>query len=95
MLVLKNIFNFIAKYNIQIHIERCSYRDGFIITAYRYGCYRSNFIGDAELLIADEDYLLFVVKGMVHELLEEEQRHLKVTEQFKKSNITVEIKNEV
>ena len=95
MLILRKILNFIAKYNIKMNIERCAYKDGFIISAYRHGCNHHIFISDAELLICDEDYLLFVIKGMVHELLEEEQKRLKVAEQFKNLDITVEIKSGV
>lgn len=89
---MRKIWDFIAKYNIQIYIERCGYKDGFIVTIYRNGLNRSNFISDTELLAYDEDYLLSIIKGMVHELIEEEQRHLKVAEQFKKLDITVKIK---
>lgn len=95
MLILRKILNFIAKYNIEMNIERCGYKDGFIISVYRHGCNHHIFISDAELLICDEDYLLFVIKGMVHELLEEEQKRLKVAEQFKNLDTTVEIKSGV
>ncbi len=91
--VLKKIFNFIAKYNIRMHIERCGYKDGFIITVYRCGCNRSSFISDIELLTYGEDYLLSVIKGMVHKVLEEEQERLRVVEQFKKLDTMVEIEN--
>ena len=91
---MKKIWNFIAKYNIQIYIERCGYKDGFIVTIYRNGLNRSNFISDTELLAYDEDCLLFIIKGMVHELLEEEQDCLRVLEQFKKKDIFVEIKQD-
>ena len=93
MLILRKILNLIAKYNIEMNIERCGYKDGFIISVYRHGCDHNIFISDAELLIYDEDYLLFVIKGMVHEVLEEEQKRLKISEQFKKTDTTVEIKN--
>lgn len=92
-IVLENIADIIAKYNLHIDIERCGYKDGFIISVYRNGCNRSRFINDDDLIAYAEDYFLFVIKGMVHELLEEEQRHLKVSEQFKKRDTTVEIKN--
>lgn len=91
MLVLKKIFNFIAKYHFEMNIERCGYKDGFIITVYKHGCNRSIFISDDRLLAYGEDGLLFVIEDMVHELIEEEQKCLKVAEQFKKLDITIEI----
>lgn len=91
-IALRNIFDLIAKYNLHMEIERCGYKDGFIITIYKCGLNRSNFISDDKLISYAEDYLLFVIKDMVRELLEEEQRHLKVAEQFKKADTTIEIK---
>lgn len=92
MSILTKFFKFIAKYDISIHIERCGYKDGFIITVYKCGLYRNVFINDCELLSYDEDDLFFIIKGTVHELLEEEQRNLKLFQQFKKMDTTVEIK---
>lgn len=89
---LRNIFNFIAKYNLRCMVERCGYKDGFIITLYKQGLNRSDFISDDKLLDFGEDYLLSIIEDMVHKLLEEEQKCFKAAEQFKKQNIMVEIK---
>lgn len=90
-ILLKNIFNFIAKYNISMRIERCPFKDGFRITIERCGRYQSSVISDVELTTAVDDYLLFVIKGMVHKLLEEEQKAIKLVEQLKKRNLTIDI----
>ena len=75
-----------------MNIERCGWQNGFIITAYKHGCNRSIFISDNDLIAFGEDGLLFKIKGLVHEILEEEQKHLKVAEQFKKIDTMIEIK---
>ena len=82
--IVINVFEFITRYNLEMNIERCEWKNGFIISVYRHGCSRSNFISDDELVAFGDDYLLSVIKDIVHELLEEEQKHSKVAEQFKK-----------
>ena len=82
---MRKILNFIAIHGIQMTIERTGRRsDSFLITISRNGFYYESFISDWELRDSEEDYLLFVIKGMTHELLEEEQNHLRFAEQFKK-----------
>ena len=67
-----------------MHIERCDWKNGFILTVYKHGFNRSTFMSDDQLLAYDEDGLLFVIKGLVHDILEEEQKWLKIAEKFKK-----------
>lgn len=89
----KSLLNLIATHRVSVRIEQSSL-DGFAFTVERSGLFRRIVIRDREMSYTTEldDYLIHVIKGIVHELLSEEQKRMMVSRQFIKRDMVVEEK---
>ena len=89
----KSLLNLIATHHVSVRIEQSSL-DGFAFTVERSGLFRRIVIRDREMSYTTEldDYLIYVIKGVVHELLTEEQKRMRVSRQFIKRDMVAEEK---